>query len=109
MGNTPNTISWTEGYLTLHHQNICSLEVPQEITITETLREHNHHSVDFSELREFMRASESDVCSEETIEIGVKEQTTSFHRRRFSVDLGEVREFIAFREMRMSLENEYTA
>ena len=73
------------------------------------MREHNHHSVDFSELREFMRASESDVCSEETIEIGVKEQTTSFHRRRFSVDLGEVREFIAFREMRMALENEYTA
>ena len=72
-------------YNALHHQNICSLEVPQEITITETLREHNHRSFDFSELRKFMRASESDVCSEETIERGVKEQTTSFHRRRFSV------------------------
>ena len=56
-----------------------------------------------------MRDSESDVCSEEMIEIGVTEQATSFHRRRFSVDLGEVREFIAFREMRMALENEYTA
>ena len=97
-------------YNALHHQNICSLEVPQEITITETLREHNRHSVDFSELREFMRASESYVCSEETIKIGVKEQATSFHRRRFSVDLlGEVRGYIAFREMRMALENEYTA
>ena len=96
-------------YNALHHQNICSLEVPHEITITETLREHNHHSVDFSELREFMRDSESDVCSEEMIEIGVTEQATSFHRRRFSVDLGEVREFISFREMRMALENEYTA
>lgn len=56
-----------------------------------------------------MRDSESDVCREEMIEIGVTEQATSFHRRRFSVDLGEVREFIAFREMRMALENEYTA
>ena len=56
-----------------------------------------------------MRASESDVCSEETIERGATEQATSFHRRRFSIDLGEVREFIAFREMRMALENEYTA
>ena len=45
-----------------HHQNNCSLDVQQEITITETLKEHNHRSIDWSELRQFMRASESDVC-----------------------------------------------
>lgn len=89
-----------------HHQNNCSLDVPQEITITETLKERNHHSIDWSELREFMRASESDVCSKGMIGMGVGEDSTSFHRHRFSVDLGEVREFIALREMRMYLEDE---
>ena len=40
------------------------------------------------------------------IGMGVGEDSTSFYRRRFSVDLGEVREFIALREMRMYLEDE---
>lgn len=53
-----------------------------------------------------MRASESDVCSKGMVGMGVGEDSTSFHRRRFSVDLGEVREFIALREMRMYLEDE---
>ena len=93
-----------------HHQNyICSLDVPQGITTTETFREHNHRSTDCSELREFMRAqSESDVNSKCLTEVGVAEQSTSFHRRRFSVDLGEVMEFIAFREVRIHLEDEFT-
>lgn len=34
------------------------------------------------------------------------EQKTQCHQRRFSVDLGEVREFIALRELRMCLEND---
>ena len=68
--------NWTDGqpkydkldiglfyYSAPHHQNNRSLDVQQEITITETLKEHNHRSIDWSELREFMRASESDVCS----------------------------------------------
>ena len=91
-----------------HHQNyICSLDVPQGITTTETFREHNHRSIDWSELREFMWASESDVNSKGLTEVGVAEQPTSVRRRRFSVDLGEVREFIAFREMRIHLEDEF--
>ena len=56
-----------------------------------------------------MRAqSESDVNSKCLTEVGVAEQATSFRRRRFSVDLGEVREFIAFREVRIQLEDEFT-
>ena len=88
-------------YNALHHQNyIRSLDVPQGITTTET---------DWSELREFMRAqSESDVNSKWLTEVGVAEQATSFRRRRFSVDLGEVREFIAFREVGIHLEDEFT-
>lgn len=96
-------------YNALHHQNyICSLDVPQGIATTETLREHNYRSIDWSEPRDFMRASESDVYSKGVTEMGVAEQSTSFHRRRFSVDLGEVREFIALREMRIHLEDECT-
>lgn len=98
-------------YNALHHQNyIRSLDVPQGITTTETFREHNRHrSTDWSELREFMRAqSESDVNSKWLTEVGVAEQATSFRRRRFSVDLGEVREFIAFREVGIHLEDEFT-
>ena len=96
-------------YNALHHQNsICSLDVPQGIATTETLREHNYRSIDWSELREFTRASESDVYSKGVTEMGVAEQSTSFHRRRFSVDLGEVREFIALREMRIHFEDECT-
>ena len=49
------------------------------------------------------------VCREEVIEMGAVGKATHRHRRRFSVDLGEVREFIALREMRMSSKDECTA
>ena len=111
-GQTPKYDKLDRGlsnYNALHHQNyICSLDVPQGIATTETLREHNYRSIDWSELREFMRSSESDVYSKGVTEMAVAEQSTSFHRRRFSVDLGEVREFIALREMRIHLEDELT-
>lgn len=99
-------------YNALHQQHDNGLDVPPGITITETSRDlgNNNHSIDSSELREFMRASGRDVCSTEMINMGVVEHSHSmnFHRRRFSVDLGEVREFITLREMRIHLEDEST-
>ena len=97
-------------YNVLHQQNNDSLNVPPGFTTTEALRDNNNHSIDLSELREFMRASERDVCSKEMIKMGVAEHSysTNFHRRRFSVDLGEVREFISLREMRIHSEDEST-
>lgn len=97
-------------YNALHQQNNDDLNVPPGFTTTETLGDNNNHSIDLSELREFMRASELDVCSKEMIKMGVAEHSysTNFHRRRFSVDLGEVREFISVREMRIHSEDEST-
>lgn len=97
-------------YNALHQQNNDSLNVPPGFTTTEALRDNNNHSIDLSELREFMRASERDVCSKEMIKMGVAEHSysTNFHHRRFSVDLGEVREFISLREMRIHSEDEST-
>ena len=46
-----------------------------------------------------MTASQANVrCAEMTDMVAI-EQEAQPHRRRFSVDLGEVREFIALREM----------
>lgn len=66
----------------------------------ESSKEHKHNSIDRSELRTFMMASQGDVYCAELTEMVDVEQETQCHRRRFSVDLGEVREFIAFRELR---------
>lgn len=97
-------------YNALHQQNNDDLNVPPGFTTTETLRDNNNHSINLSELREFMRASELDVCSKEMIKMGVAEHSysTNFLRRRFSVDLGEVREFISLREIRIHSEDEST-
>ena len=97
-------------YNALHQQNDDDLNVPPGFTTTETLGDNNNHSINLSELREFMRASELDVCSKEMIKMGVAEHSysTNFLRRRFSVDLGEVREFISLREMRIHSEDEST-
>lgn len=97
-------------YNALHQQNNDDLNVPPGFTTTETLRDNNNHSINLSELREFMRASELDVCSKEMIKMDVAEHSysTNFLRRRFSVDLGEVREFISLREMRIHSEDEST-
>lgn len=96
-------------YSALHQQNNDDLNVPPGFTTTETLRDNNNHSIDLMELREFMRASELDVCSKEIIKMGVAEHSYStILRRRFSVDLGEVREFISLREMRIHSEDEST-
>ena len=101
-------------YNALHQQHNNGLDVPPGITATETLTDldNNNHSIDSSELREFMRASEGDVCSTEMINMGARvaehSYSTNFRRRRFSVDLGEVREFIALREMKIHSEDEST-
>lgn len=64
-----------------------------------TVEHKQHHEVDLGELRGLVRALQDDVCNTEKMEIGAMEKTRRDHRRRFSVDLGEVREFIALREM----------
>lgn len=78
----------------------------QEMSTTESSKEHKHNSIDLGELRTFMMASQGDVYCAEMTEMVDDEQETQCHRRRFSVDLGEVREFIALRELRMCLEND---
>ena len=64
--------------------------------------EHRHNSIDLGELRTFMMVSQGDVYCDEMKEVGTFEQEAQRHRRRFSVDLGEVREFIALRDMKMT-------
>ena len=90
--------------------NGCSQEA-QEMTTAESFKEHKQHqSVDLGELRGFVQAFQGDVGSTEMMEMGaVAGQTRRRQHRPFSVDLGEVREFIALREMRISATNESTA
>lgn len=78
----------------------------QEIITIESSKEHKHNSIDLGELRTFMMASQKDVYCAESTEMVDVEQETQCHRRRFSVEMGEVREFIALRELRMCLEND---
>ena len=87
--------------------NSCSQEA-QEMTTAESSKEHKqHHSADLGELREIVQALQGDVYSREMMEMGAVGQTRRRQHRRFSVDLGEVRVFIALREMRISATNEH--
>ena len=80
------------------------------MTTAESSKEHKQHqSLDLGELRGFVQAFQGDVGSREMMEMGAMGQTRRRQRRRFSVDLGEVREFIALREMRIPSKNESTA
>ena len=81
----------------------------QEARDTDTTEHEKHHTVDLGELRGFVQAFQDDVRSSEMIEIGAKGETGRGHRRCFSVDLGEVREFISLREMRAFATGESTA
>ena len=78
----------------------------KKMTTIESSKEHKHNSIDLGELRTFRVASQGDVDCDEMKEVGAVEQETQRHRRRFSVDLGEVREFIALRDMKMYLEDD---
>ena len=73
------------------------------MTTIESSKEHKHNSIDLGELRAFMVASQGDVDCDEMKEVGAVKQETQRRRRRFSVDLGEVREFIALRDMKLYL------
>ena len=79
----------------------------QGMSTVESSKEHKQHrSVDLGELRGIVQALQGDVGSTEMMEMGAMGQTRRRQHRRFSVDLGEVREFIALREMRISATNE---
>ena len=75
---------------------------------TTTNQEHStrqHHSVDLGVLRGFIGALQSNTCTVEMAEMVPVEQR---RRRRFSVDMGQVREFIALREITISTEESNT-
>ena len=79
----------------------------QTTTTSESSQEQlQHHSVSLGELREFAQALQGGEWSTEMMEMHAAKQTRPRHRRRFSVDLGEVREFIALTEMRVSATDE---
>ncbi|KAJ7365082.1 hypothetical protein OS493_007728 [Desmophyllum pertusum] len=82
---------------------------PYRVQATATaMKEHKqHHSVDLGELRGFIGDLQGDVHSMEMTEMGTVKQRR--RPRRFSVDLGQVREFITLRETKTSLKEENTA
>ncbi|KAL9976277.1 hypothetical protein ACROYT_G013560 [Oculina patagonica] len=73
---------------------------------TATMEHKKGCSVDLGELRGFVGALQGNICSIEMTEMGTVEQRC---RRRFSVDMGQVREFIALREMKTSTKEEKTS
>ena len=75
-----------------------------EITIAEPYKELKQGSVDLGELQEITRALQGGKYSTSMIEM-VKPRHENRHRR-FSVDLGCVREFLARREMKISAQDE---
>ena len=76
----------------------------------ESSKEHTqHHSIDLGELERFVQTLQGDLCSIDTMDMPGMGHAKSCHRRRFSVDLGEVREFIALREIRASAATEGTS
>ena len=89
------------------HSDSCSQDAVGMTTAETSKEQREHHSIDWSELRRFVQASQGDVSNTQMTEMGAGDQAT--HHRRFSVDLGEVRGFIALRETRMSSKDECTA
>ena len=74
-----------------------------QATATEN-QEHStrqHHSVDLGVLSGFIGALQSNTCPVEMTEMLPLEQR---RRRRFSVDMGQVREFLALRESKITTE-----
>ncbi len=67
------------------------------------MERRQHNSVDLGELRGFIGALQGNASDMEMTEMGTVEQRCP---RRFSVDMGQVREFIALREMTTSTKEE---
>ena len=76
-----------------------------QASATAEMEHKQHHSVDLGELRQCIGALQGNACGMEIAEVGTVEQS----RRRFSVDMGQVREFIALREMNVSIKGESLA
>ena len=65
--------------------------------------ERMQRCVSLGEFRSFMEPAEDEIHSNDSLETGTIGCATKGHkRRRFSVDLGEVREFIAITELRVA-------
>ena len=86
----------------------CNHNVQTTTTTGSSQEQLQHHSVSLGELREFVQALQGGECRTEMMEMHAAKQARPRHRRRFSVDLGEVREFIALTEMRVSPTDEST-
>ena len=79
----------------------CNHNVQTATTAESSQEQLQHHSVSLGELRGFVQALQGGECNGEMMEMHAAKQARPRHRRRFSVDLGEVREFIALTEMRV--------
>ena len=107
-------IGWTSDvndgllYDTLHRgipvpsvsPNSLSQEPAHQTTVEDSRKGLKRHSISLGELRGVREAAQDKFCSTQPVEIDNVGWTTSRNRRRFSVDLGEVREFIAMTEMK---------
>ncbi|XP_068700438.1 uncharacterized protein [Montipora foliosa] len=77
-----------------------SREPAYQTTVENSREGLKRHSISLGELRGVREAVHDKFCITQPVEIDKVEWTTSHNRRRFSVDLGEVREFIAMTEMK---------
>ena len=107
-------IGWTSDvndgllYDTLHRgipvpsvsPNSLSREPAHQTTVEDSHKGLKRHSICLGELRGVREAVQGEFSSTQQVEIDTIGWTTSHNRRRFSVDLGEVREFIAMTEMK---------
>lgn len=82
------------------HGNGCSQGV--KASVSAKMEQRQHHSVDLGELRGFVGSLQGNAVAE-------VEAVEKRCRRRFSVDMGQVREFIALREMTISTKEERSA
>ncbi|XP_068725120.1 uncharacterized protein [Montipora capricornis] len=80
--------------------NSLSREPAHQTTVKDSREGLKRHSISLGELRGVREAVQDKFCSTQPVEIDTVGCTTSHNRRRFSVDLGEVREFIAMTEMK---------
>ena len=87
-----------------YHGDMCS----RGVRIAAVKKEHKHcHSVDLGELRGFIGALQGDARSMEATHVpGTLEHK---YQRRFSIDMGHLREFIALRETKISTKEESSA
>ncbi|XP_068700490.1 uncharacterized protein [Montipora foliosa] len=80
--------------------NSLSREPAHQTTVEDSRKGLKRHSICLGELRGVREAVQGEFSSTQPVEIDTIGWTTSHNRRRFSVDLGEVREFIAMTEMK---------